>query len=60
MATWEKNENGWRVFDDRLYSLTDWGARSYTYCGYSKREAMREHAETIRQLRRKGARLQGV
>lgn len=48
---WERiyPSGAWRVTDARMYELGEFRERSYW--GYSKREAMREHAAYIRDLK---------
>ena len=50
-GTWERlyPSGTWRVTDARLYALGE--LRERAYWGYNKREAMREHAAYIRELK---------
>lgn len=52
MATWTRifPSGAWQVCDERTYVLGQ--SRWTTYYGYSKRDAMRAHAEYVRSLKR--------
>lgn len=47
---WEKTPFGWRVNDARLFDLVPNSTGFRTYNGYTKAEAVRQHAREIQLL----------